>query len=178
MVRYEIIIYWSAEDESFIAEVPELPGAMAYGASRSETLAAVDRAVRAAGVRAPRLLVEPGKFLVADAGALLLGVSYVKTSYGNVFACVDGGTFNTVPRPAIYAKAYHHVVNASRLGSGRSVPVTVAGHLCETGDVFGKDIPMPLPRAGDILAVLCAGAYARSMASNFNLRPIPGEVLL
>lgn len=138
----------------------------------------IDRAIRAAGVRAPSLLIEPGKFLVADAGALLLGVSYVKTSYGNVFACVDGGTFNTVPRPAIYAKAYHHIVNASRLGSGPVIPVTVAGHLCETGDVFGKDLRMSAPRPGDVLAVLCAGAYARSMASNFNLRPIPGERLL
>ena len=138
----------------------------------------IGRAVRSAGVRAPSLLIEPGKFLVADAGILLLGVSYVKRSYGNVFACVDGGTFNTVPRPAIYASAVHHILNASRLGSGPSVPVTVAGHLCETGDVFGKDVRMAEPRTGDILAVLCAGAYSRSMASNFNLRPIPAERLL
>jgi diaminopimelate decarboxylase len=138
----------------------------------------IGRALRAAGVRAPRVLIEPGKFLVADAGAVLLRVSYVKRSYGNIFACVDGGTFNTVPRPAIYTGAAHHVLNASRLGPGRTVPVTIAGHLCETGDVFGKDIAMVEPRSGDVLAVLTAGAYARSMASNFNLRPIPGERLL
>jgi diaminopimelate decarboxylase len=138
----------------------------------------IDQAVRSAGIRAPSLLIEPGKFLVADAGALLLGVSYVKRSYGNVFACVDGGTFNTVPRPAIYASASHHILNASRLSAGSSVPVTVAGNLCETGDVFGKDVLMAEPRAGDTLAVLCAGAYSRSMASNFNLRPIPDERLL
>lgn len=138
----------------------------------------IDRAVRKSGLKAPAILIEPGKFLVADAGALLLGVSYVKRSYGNVFACVDGGTFNTVPRPAIYAKAYHQILNASRLGQGSAIPVTVAGHLCETGDVFGKDMRMAAPRAGDVLAVLCAGAYARSMASNFNLRPIPDELFL
>jgi diaminopimelate decarboxylase len=57
-------------------------------------------------------------------------------------------------------------------------PVTVAGNLCETGDVFGKEIPMPVPRRGDILAVLGAGAYGRSMASNFNLRDIPREVFI
>lgn len=138
----------------------------------------IDRAVRKSGLGAKALLIEPGKFLVADAGAVLLTVSYIKRSYGNVFACVDGGTFNTVPRPAIYAQAYHHIVNASRLGPGATTPITVAGHLCETGDVFGKDMRMTAPRSGDILAVLCAGAYARSMASGFNLRPIPAELLL
>ncbi len=59
-----------------------------------------------------------------------------------------------------------------------AVPVTVAGHLCETGDVFGKDVRMAAPRPGDVLAVLGAGAYSRSMASNYNLRPIPAELLL
>jgi len=137
----------------------------------------IGRAVERAGLTAA-VLIEPGKFLVADAGVLLLGVSYVKNSYGNIFACVDGGTFNTLPRPAIYAQAYHHIVNASRPGPGPTVPVTVAGHLCETGDVFGKDLRMPEPREGDVLAVLGAGAYARSMASNYNLRPIPGEILI
>jgi diaminopimelate decarboxylase len=56
--------------------------------------------------------------------------------------------------------------------------VTIAGNLCETGDVFGKDILMPLPKKGDILAIICAGAYCRSMASNFNLRPIPDEIMI
>ncbi|MEE9389894.1 MAG: hypothetical protein V3U91_01490 [Candidatus Aminicenantaceae bacterium] len=51
-------------------------------------------------------------------------------------------------------------------------------NLCETGDVFGKEIEMPLPKRGDILAVLCAGAYCRSMASNFNLRDIPQEIII
>jgi len=138
----------------------------------------IDLTVRRSGLKIAALLIEPGKFLVADAGAVLLGVSYIKRSYGNVFACVDGGTFNTVPRPAIYSQAYHHIVNASRLGPGPTTPITVAGHLCETGDVFGKDVPMTTPQPGDILAVLCAGAYARSMASGFNLRPIPSELLL
>jgi diaminopimelate decarboxylase len=57
-------------------------------------------------------------------------------------------------------------------------PVTVAGNLCETGDVFGKEILMPVPRRGDVLVVLGAGAYGRSMASNFNLRDIPDEIFI
>lgn len=56
--------------------------------------------------------------------------------------------------------------------------ITVAGNLCESGDVFGKNVLLPTPRQGDILAVLLAGAYCRSMASHFNLRDIPREVLL
>jgi diaminopimelate decarboxylase len=126
------------------------------------------------GLRA--IAVEPGKFLVADAGVLLVRVNYLKKSYGNLFACVDAGTFNTLPRTAIYGQAYHHIVNASRL-SGRTAPVTVAGHLCETGDVFAKDHRLVVPRPGEVLAVLGAGAYGRSMASEFNLRPIAPEVL-
>jgi diaminopimelate decarboxylase len=136
----------------------------------------VGRSVRKALPGLRSIAVEPGKFLVADAGVLLLRVNYLKKSYGNLFACVDGGTFNTLPRTAIYGQAYHQIVNASRTG-GRKVPVTVAGHLCETGDVFGKDLPLAVPRAGDLLAVLGAGAYGRSMASEFNLRPIAPEAM-
>jgi len=141
-------------------------------------VAHISRAVAGAGLSARALVIEPGKYMVGDAGALLLGVEYVKESYGNLFACVDGGTFNTVPRPAIYLSAHHEVVNAGRVDGPHKARVTVAGNLCETGDVFGRERLMPLPRGGDILAVLCAGAYCRSMASRFNLRPIPREVLI
>lgn len=124
------------------------------------------------------LAVEPGKYLLADAGVLLLEVGYLKESYGNLFACVNGGTFNTLPRPAIYLQAYHEIVHCTRLASKIRRRVTVAGNLCETGDVFGKEILMPIPKAGDILAVLNAGAYARTMASHYNLRPIPKEIII
>jgi diaminopimelate decarboxylase len=135
-------------------------------------------AVVKAGLKVKALALEPGKYLVGDAGVLLLGVEYVKESYGNIFACVDGGTFNTVPRPAIYLTAHHEIVNASRIDGPGKARITVAGNLCETGDVFGRERTMPLPRGGDVLAVLCAGAYCRSMASNFNLREIPREILI
>jgi diaminopimelate decarboxylase len=138
----------------------------------------IGRAVAGAALGVRAVAVEPGKYLVGDAGALLLRVEYVKESYGNLFACVDGGTYNTVPRPAIYLQARHEIVNASRVGAGRKARVTVAGNLCETGDVFGKERLMPLPESGEILAVLGAGAYCRSMASTFNLREIPREILI
>jgi diaminopimelate decarboxylase len=131
-----------------------------------------------AGLDVKALAFEPGKYLVGDAGALLLGVNYVKESYGNLFACVDGGTFNTVPRPAIYMQANHEIVNCLEIDAPNKPRITVAGHLCETGDVFGKERLLPRPKKGGLLAVLCAGAYCRSMASNFNLRDIPKEVLV
>jgi diaminopimelate decarboxylase len=138
----------------------------------------IGRAIRKSGLKAGTIAFEPGKFLVGDAGVLLLRVEYLKKSYGNIFACVNGGTFNTVPRPAIYTQAYHEIVNCSRAGDSPGKRITVAGNLCETGDVFGKEVVIPRPRPGDFLAVLCAGAYCRSMASNFNLRPIPPEIVI
>ena len=138
----------------------------------------IARRIAEAGLGLEAIAVEPGKYLVADAGVLLLGVEYVKESYGQLFACVNSGTYNSLPRPAIYPQARHHIVNCGRIFSGKMRPVTVAGNLCETGDVFGREIPMPVPRRGDILAVLGAGAYGRSMASNFNLRDIPREVFV
>ena len=83
-----------------------------------------------------------------------------------------------MPRPAIYLQAHHEIVNASRVLGTPMARLTVAGNLCETGDVFGKERLMPVPKEGQVLAVLVAGAYCRSMASNFNLRDIPREVLI
>ena len=138
----------------------------------------VCESIRKAGLRIKAVAIEPGKYLVGDSGVLLLRVEYVKESYGNIFACVNGGTFNTVPRPAIYMQARHEIVNCLEVDASMKTKVTVAGHLCETGDVFGKERLMPLPRRGGLLAVLCAGGYCRSMASNYNLREIPKEILI
>ncbi|MCR4396087.1 MAG: diaminopimelate decarboxylase [Candidatus Saccharicenans sp.] len=124
------------------------------------------------------ITVEPGKYLVANAGVLLMKVEYVKKSYRNLFACVNAGTYNTVPRPVIYEEAYHEIVNASCVNGQQKEKITVAGHLCETGDVFGVERLMPIPKRGHIMAVLMAGAYCHSMASNFNFRLIPKEILL
>jgi diaminopimelate decarboxylase len=138
----------------------------------------IARRIAEAGLGIGAIAVEPGKYLVADAAVLLLEVQYLKESYGQLFACVNSGTYNSLPRPAIYPQARHHIVNCGRVYDGMMKPVTVAGNLCETGDVFGKEIPMPVPQRGDFLAVLGAGAYGRSMASNFNLRDMPKEVFI
>ncbi len=138
----------------------------------------IARRVRGSGLSVKTVVIEPGKYLVADAGVLLLRVEYLKESYGHLFACVNAGTFTSVPRPAIYPQARHPVIHCGRVRGGRMKPLTIAGNLCETGDVFARDILMPQPRRGDILAVLYAGAYSRSMASRFNLRDIPPEILI
>lgn len=130
------------------------------------------------GLEIKAIALEPGKYLVGDAGVLLLNVVYTKESYGNLFACVDGGTFTSVPRPAIYPQANHPIINCSRPNEKKKSKITVAGNLCETGDVFGKEISMSPPKRDDILAVLVVGAYCRSMASRFNLRDIPKEIIV
>ncbi len=163
----------------------DLGGGIGPRYHREQTLFPVDRygahvvrKIVEAGLGIRWIAVEPGKYLVADAGVLLVRVEYLKTSYGQLFACVNAGTFTSLPRPAVYAGARHEILNCERLESRTTVPVTVAGNLCETGDVFGRNVPLPEPKRGDILAVLHAGAYARSMASNFNLREIPREILV
>lgn len=138
----------------------------------------IESRIAGTGLDLKYVAIEPGKFLVGDAGILLLQVEYTKQNYGNHFACVNGGTFNTVPRPAIYTQAQHHILNCVDASPGPGRIVTVAGNLCETGDVFHKGILMPLPRRGDLLALLCAGAYCRSMASHYNMRPIPEEIII
>lgn len=138
----------------------------------------ISKKISRARLEVKAIAVEPGKYLIGDAGILLLRVEYVKTSYGSLIACVNGGTFNTVPRPAIYTTAQHEIINCSQVQGKDLEKITIAGNLCETGDVFGTELLMPVPQRGDILALLCAGAYCRSMASFYNSREIPPEIIV
>jgi diaminopimelate decarboxylase len=138
----------------------------------------INERIKQAKLTLKSIFFEPGKYLVGDAGVLLMKVEYLKKSHGNLFACVNAGTFNTAPRPAVYTNAYHQIVNCGQVRSDDVQEVTVAGNLCETGDIFARQIPLPVPRRGDILAYLNAGAYCRSMASHYNTRDIPKEILI
>jgi diaminopimelate decarboxylase len=142
-----------------------------------EYIKSICQKIARSGLGIKAIAVEPGKFMVGDAGILLFKVEYLKESYGNLFACVNAGTFNTVPRPAIYTQAQHQIINCSNVDAQKKGKITIAGNLCETGDVFAREVLMPVPKKGDVLALLCAGAYCRSMASHFNLREIPEEVV-
>ncbi len=122
-----------------------------------------------------QLAIEPGRYVVADAGVLLTRVNTVKEAPGTVVAGVDAG-LTTLLRPAMY-DAYHAVRSLARdAGDRDQVGVTVAGPVCETADLLCENRPLPRPERGDLLAVGNAGAYGYEMASTYNSRPRPAEV--
>ncbi|MFD1634013.1 diaminopimelate decarboxylase [Haloplanus ruber] len=142
--------------------------------------AVADATREALGAVDARLAVEPGRYVVADAGVLLTRVNTVKpvddagaTGPVPVVAGVDAG-MTTLLRPAMY-DAYHAIRNLTDDRSER--PVTVAGPVCETADLFCEARPMPSPRRDDLLAIGNAGAYGYEMASTYNTRPRPAEVV-
>jgi len=146
-----------------------------------------------------RVLVEPGRFLVGNAGVLLIRVRYIKKSGAKKFAIVDGG-MNDLIRPALY-QSYHEIVpviepstsdkvgrdhrarqgireDSSTSMSNSREKIDVVGPVCESGDFFALDREMPELHEGDLLAIMSAGAYGFSMASNYNSRPLPAEALV
>jgi diaminopimelate decarboxylase len=121
------------------------------------------------------LHLEPGRFLVGAAGLLLTRVLYRKRSGGKAFVIVDAG-MNDLERPSRY-QAYHAIVPVTaRAGAG--FVADVVGPVCETGDFFAIDRELAPLEAGDLVAVLGAGAYGMAMASNYNTRPLPAEVIV
>lgn len=118
---------------------------------------------------------EPGRFLVAEAGVFLVRVNTLKRVSGRVFAGTNSGMGHLM-RPAVYG-AYHGVYNLSN-PEGPLKPYDVVGNVCEGGDVFARQRPVQQIREGDLLAVLDAGAYGMAMASTYNLRPLPAEVMI
>jgi diaminopimelate decarboxylase len=124
----------------------------------------------------PIFCVEPGRYLVADAGILLTAVNTVKTTPYKKFIGVDAG-FNTLVRPTLYG-SYHSIVVANKLNAPEEEICDVVGPICESGDTLAKDRRMPIVQEGDLLAVLDAGAYGFSMSSQYNARPRAAEVLV
>lgn len=118
---------------------------------------------------------EPGRFLVAEAGMLLVQVVDIKRTSKHTFVGVNSG-FNHLARPAMYG-AYHHIENVSR-SRGKRAKVTVVGNICESGDILAKNRIMIMPKLGDILAIQDTGAYGISMASTYNMRALPQEILI
>ena len=122
-----------------------------------------------------RLIIEPGRALVGDAGVLLARVLYVKRNQTKSFIVVDAG-MNDLMRPALYG-SYHEIIPVERR-SAATIRADVVGPLCESGDFLAQDREMPDVEPGDLLAVLTAGAYGYVLASNYNTRPRPAEVLV
>jgi diaminopimelate decarboxylase len=123
-----------------------------------------------------RVLLEPGRFLVGNAGILLTRVRYLKPAAQKKFVIVDAG-MNDLIRPALY-QSYHEIVPVREPGDKARECVDVVGPVCESGDFFAQDRELPPASDGDLLALMSAGAYGFAMASNYNSRPLPAEVLV
>jgi diaminopimelate decarboxylase len=142
------------------------PSPREYGAALRKGLKALDC----------RILFEPGRVLVGNAGVLLTSVLYKKGTKGKSFAVVDAA-MNDLIRPALYG-SFHQIWPALRsLGRRREI-VDVVGPVCESGDFFAEKRALPVLESGDLLAVMSAGAYGFAMASNYNSRPRAAEVMV
>jgi len=121
------------------------------------------------------LILEPGRVIVGNAGILLTEVQYIKETDTKKFVIVDSG-MNDLIRPALYGsyQAIQPVVD----NQAQKIVADVVGPICESGDFFAKDREIPRPQRGDLLAVMSAGAYGFTMASNYNSHPKPPEVLV
>jgi diaminopimelate decarboxylase len=122
-----------------------------------------------------RILMEPGRFISGNSGILLTRIEYVKRTGKKNFLLVDAA-MNDLIRPAFY-DAYHEILPLSRK-NGTMVNSDVVGPICESGDYFCHDRPLPKVGQGDYLALLSAGAYGFVMASNYNTRPLAAEVMV
>lgn len=121
------------------------------------------------------VLLEPGRSVIADAGVFVARVLYVKRQGGETFVITDGSMAELI-RPALY-KAYHHILPVTA-SDAPPEEVNVVGPVCETADVLGREVMLPPVKPGDLLAVLTAGAYGMVMASNYNARPRPPELVV
>lgn len=118
---------------------------------------------------------EPGKFIVAEAGRLLVEVNTVRNNHGHRIAGTNSG-FPHLIRPVLYG-AYHHILNLSN-PDGEHFKYDVAGNICESGDLFAGQRELPEIREGDILEIQNAGAYCYAMGGFYNLRPMPAQCLV
>jgi diaminopimelate decarboxylase len=129
------------------------------------------------GLKLPRILVEPGRSIVANAGVTLYTVGILKTLPGiRKFVAIDGGMSDNI-RTALYHSEYEPVI-ANKADQPRTEIVTLCGKHCESGDAVVIDMPIQTPEVGDIACVFGTGAYCSTMASNYNGQPRPGVVFV
>jgi diaminopimelate decarboxylase len=121
-------------------------------------------------------LLEPGRYIVGNAGVLLTRCLYEKKGSAKTFKIVDAG-MNDLIRPALY-EGHHDIVPLTQPKSTELIKVDVVGPICESGDFFCQDRPLPDFNPGDHVALMSAGAYGFVMASNYNSRPLPAEILV
>ncbi len=128
------------------------------------------------GTKVKQIILEPGRYIIADTTVLLTSVVDIKETPDKRFAGVDAG-FNTLVRPAFYG-SFHHVAVANKFGRDGELMYDVVGPICESGDYLAKERMLPKLEEGDVIAVYDAGAYGFTMSSNYNMRPLSREVLV
>jgi diaminopimelate decarboxylase len=153
--------WWESQPEGKRPLTPEV-----YGAALTPGL-------RQLGLK---VLLEPGRSMVANAGVLLSRVEYLKRGQGKNFLILDAG-MNDLVRPAMY-DSFHEIVPLYRDTTRRALVADVVGPICETTDCFARDRQIQELGEGEYLAIMSAGAYGHVMASRYNARPIPAEVLV
>jgi len=141
-----------------------------------EFAGALVRHLRARWTEPARLILEPGRSLVGQAGFTLYRVGVVKRTAGVAYVAIDGGMSDN-PRPQLYGSRFTALL-ANRADEQPSGVYRVAGKHCESGDVLIENVELPEPRRGDLLAVPATGAYTLAMASNYNGVPRPAAVLV
>jgi diaminopimelate decarboxylase len=153
--------WWEAQPPARRPLTPE-----AYGAALAPLLQGVGL----------KILLEPGRFLVGNAGVLLARVEYLKRGHGRNFLVVDAA-MNDLVRPAMY-ESYHEVVPLHRDTTRPALVADIVGPVCESGDCFAKDRTLQQVGEGELIAFMSAGAYGYTMASRYNSRALPAEVLV
>jgi diaminopimelate decarboxylase/aspartate kinase len=145
---------------------------------RELDLARLDAALAkvASAIPGVTLWLEPGRYLVANAGVLLARVTQTKIKSGIRYVGVATG-MNSLIRPALYG-AHHDIVNLTRYGETANISANVVGPICESSDFLGHDRLLPECQSGDVMLIATAGAYSRAMSSNYNLRAPAEELLL
>jgi diaminopimelate decarboxylase len=128
------------------------------------------------GLASPKLIIEPGRAIVAQAGVALYTIGSIKEIPGvRKYICVDGGMGDNI-RPALY-EARYEVLVANKVSDDGSTNVTIAGKYCESGDILARDVSMAPVSIGDVVAIPVSGAYSIPMSSNYNMMPRPAIVM-
>jgi diaminopimelate decarboxylase len=173
-----IKIFRDLRAQGFPLRYFDIGGGLGISYNGEKTINAREYGRRVEKLLAPldcEILTEPGRFLVGDAGVLLTRVEYIKKTPYKTFVVVDTGMHHLL-RPALYG-AKHRILPVTKSGE-RLMTVDVVGPICESSDSLGSNRKMPLPDQGDILAIMDAGAYGYVMASDYNLKEWPEEILI
>jgi len=129
------------------------------------------------GLTRPKLIIEPGRAVVAQAGVALYTVGSIKEIPGvRTYVCVDGGMGDNI-RPSLYEARYEALV-ANKAGDNEPTKVTIAGKYCESGDILARDVSLTSVSAGDVIAIPVSGAYSIPMSSNYNMVPRPAIAMV